>query len=477
MKILQYGLMAIVFSLLGAIGALYLTDSVDAAIQRVAPTQGCWAYVSFQGVEGWAPKGRAFCDGFVSASPSPTGTNTTIPPTATVSPSPTNTPTSTSIPPTATPDEGGIVVSPGQTIQSAVTSAPAGSTIRVRAGVYNERVNVTKPLTFVAYGDGTPIVDGQCTRASGFVISQVSDVTIQGFEVRNTRGSSVQVDGLNADHISLLDNALHDFNCANQDNTTFAGASFYYSGSHMRVVGNTIVWRAGMTVRPAQAMSSNGIWFKSNSENPSGGFHTVTDNVIIGGWDGIGGEGEDDPHGVWDGNPIVLRNQVSLCWDDGISAEGYTGGGSFSDNTITDCGIGIANASNSNYGEVRFERNVIRSTLAGYYGNQLCFKVGNGGNQVAYIVGTTCVLSGGDGISQTNSGLATLIVTDNCWNTGRYIYEFTSVPATGSLFDRNTLYTTDAGRFVKWGGNRYYSLVEFQSATGQETNSVIGTCN
>ena len=371
---------------------------------------------------------------------------------------------------------GGIVVRPGESIQAAVDSAPAGATVLVRAGVYAESVSVPRPLTLA--GEAGAILDGGCGLTHGVAIADIPDVTVQGLTIRHYRGSGVQVSGPDADRITVRGNDIHDFACAGGRNSTYAGVSFYYSGSHQRVVGNTIRFRAAATDRAGRVGGQNGVWFKSASGpgEASGGHHTVTDNVIVGGWDGIGGEGEDDPHGVWDGNATVLRNHVSDCHDDGISAEGFTGGSHFSDNTVVDCGLGFANASRRNSGEVRFERNVITSNAVGFYGNQACFKLGDGGTQTAYIVGNRCTLTVGDGLAQTNAGISTLVVTDNLWMTGRYVYEITSLPAGGSTFDRNCMATTDPTRFVKYGNARYLTLAEFQRAAGQEAHGRLGPC-
>ena len=379
------------------------------------------------------------------------------------------------IPPGAGPG-GGIVVRPGESIQAAVDSAPAGATVLVRAGVYAESVSVPRPLTLA--GEAGAILDGGCGLTHGVAIADIPDVTVQGLTIRHYRGSGVQVSGPDADRITVRGNDIHDFACAGGRNSTYAGVSFYYSGSHQRVVGNTIRFRAAATDRAGRVGGQNGVWFKSASGpgEASGGHHTVTDNVIVGGWDGIGGEGEDDPHGVWDGNATVLRNHVSDCHDDGISAEGFTGGSHFSDNTVVDCGLGFANASRRNSGEVRFERNVITSNAVGFYGNQACFKLGDGGTQTAYIVGNRCTLTVGDGLAQTNAGISTLVVTDNLWMTGRYVYEITNLPGGGSTFDRNCMATTDPTRFVKYGNARYLTLAEFQRAAGQEAHGRLGPC-
>lgn len=450
----------------------------------------CEVRVRLNGQQIWVQKPPEFCGAPSAPTPTPTATQAPATPTPTASATSTATATRTPAPPTATPTptltptptpsasppSGAIVVAPGQSIQAAIDAAPSGATVLVRAGVYAEQLTIPRPVTVAAYGDGTPVLEGACQRTNGVFIHGVPDVTIRGFEIRNTIGAGVAVLGFTARQIAVEANFIHDFNCLNNpDASPYAGIAFYYSGDRQRAVGNTIHFRAARPDRDPSAVVTNGIWFKSNSTDAaSGGHHTVTDNLIIGTWDGIGGENEDDPHGVWDGYATVLRNHIVSCWDDGISAEGNTEYSHFSDNLIEDCGIGIANASSQNHGPVYFERNVIRSTVAGWYGNQLCFKVGDQGQQTAYITGTDCTLTAGDGIGQTNFGLSTLVVTDNRWRTGRYIYDFAATPATGSAFDRNCMETTDTTRWIKWGGMRYYTMPDFQAATGQELNSIVG---
>lgn len=444
---------------------------------QAAPEPGC----VIPGIKDGAPVYFRFdpCPEVVGAAlPSPLP-SPTAQPTATATNTPATTATATAtVAPTATatplpsPGGGAIVVNPGERIQAAVDSAPTGSTVIVRAGVYNESLSIPRPLTLA--GEAGAVLDGGCGLTHGVAINNIPDVTVQGLTIRNYRGSGVQVYGQDADRISVLGNDIHDFACAGGSNSTYAGVSFWYSGSHQRVVGNTIRYRAAQPTRGGQ----NGIWFKSSdgAGEASGGYHTVTDNRVIGGWDGIGGEGEDSVHGVWDGNATVLRNHVSDCWDDGISAEGFTGGSHFSDNVVENCGLGFANASRNNRGEVRFERNVITSNAVGYYGNQACFKLGDGGSQTAHIVGNRCTLTVGDGLAQTNAGISTLVVTDNVWSTGRYVYEITNLPGAGTVFDRNCLHTTDPTRFVKYANARYLTLAEFRAATGQEAQGRLGPC-
>jgi hypothetical protein len=103
-----------------------------------------------------------------------------------------------------------------------------------------------------------------------------------------------------------------------------------------------------------------------------------------------------------------------------------------------------------------------------YYGVQACFKVGDGGKGTVYLTGNTCKTSG-DGVKQTNSGLSPIVAKNNCIVVSRYVIELSDSPASGTNFDADTLYTSDSGRFVKWGGSLYTNLAKFQ-AMGQEKN-------
>ncbi len=96
---------------------------------------------------------------------------------------------------------GGSVVYP--TIQAAVNAAPAGGTVRVAAGTYDELVTVAKPLTVLgaqagvdarasSRGKGEAIVDGYAlsstSRSSAFVIT-ANDVTVDGFTMQGQTSS------------------------------------------------------------------------------------------------------------------------------------------------------------------------------------------------------------------------------------------------------------------------------------------------
>ena len=99
---------------------------------------------------------------------------------------------------------GVVIVGAGgyATIGAAVAAAPAGATIRVRAGTYPEQVALGKPLTLVAYGDGPAWIDGGCSRANGVRIT-AADAAVRGLGIRNTTDAGVRIDGAQADRATV----------------------------------------------------------------------------------------------------------------------------------------------------------------------------------------------------------------------------------------------------------------------------------
>jgi hypothetical protein len=215
----------------------------------------------------------------------------------------------------------------------------------------------------------------------------------------------------------------------------------------------------------------NGIWFKSDSSQPSGGGHYIADNVIVGGFDGIGGETENDVHGSFDRNTIIEGNVISDCWDDGIQVEGGNADIRVRYNRIDGCAIGIAFAPNLQ-GPLYIEKNKILDMQPGYYGDATAFKIGGGTpTAVAYLTDNTAV-SGGDGIKQSEPGLAKLIARHNVFQLSGYVLATTEPLAAGSSFDENcfVMPSTPIG-FVRVDQKWYPDLRSFTAATGQDKNS------
>ena len=102
---------------------------------------------------------------------------------------------------------------PYASIHAAVARATAGDTVFVHEGTYAEgNLAMDKPLTLI--GIGYPVLDGQ--HNCEIITVTASDVTIRGFEIRNSgQLSTLDVAGikvLSADRVLVEDNRLRDCN-------------------------------------------------------------------------------------------------------------------------------------------------------------------------------------------------------------------------------------------------------------------------
>ncbi len=100
-----------------------------------------------------------------------------------------------------------------ETIHSALAIARSGDTIFIQEGIYAEsNLSIDKPLSII--GIGYPILDGQ--HACEIFTVTASDVTIRGFEIRNSgQLSTLDVAGikvLSADRVVIEGNRLRDCN-------------------------------------------------------------------------------------------------------------------------------------------------------------------------------------------------------------------------------------------------------------------------
>ena len=111
-------------------------------------------------------------------------------------------------------------------IQAAVDDAAAGDTIKVRAGVFNEGLTITKSITLTGVpgdskiagpGANAPIIDGtgKGDDVSGIIISgeDAKNVVIEGFEIKNFQGvqsSGVVGCGESVSNVTIRYNYIHD---------------------------------------------------------------------------------------------------------------------------------------------------------------------------------------------------------------------------------------------------------------------------
>lgn len=397
-----------------------------------------------------------------------------VQPTPTELPTPTNTQVIVQATATPTPTAvaaSGLDVFPGQSVNAAIASAPVGSILKLHAGSYNtENILVNKTVTLQAAGDGPVVIDKGCT-GTGITVTG-DDVGIYGLNIRNVSvGIAISGDTRQPARAKIRYNNITKSNCDGTGEQLAAGIQAYYAGPGHIITNNTI--------DNSGPRHGNGIWFKSASGagRESGGGHYIASNTITGGFDGIGGEVENDIHGSFDRDTVIENNTISKCADDGIQVEGGDKNVLVRNNTIKECGSGIAAAAPFS-GPLTLEGNTIISSTFGELGQLVCFKVGNDTPEITYITNNICTLGpGGKGVEQTNSGIGVIVARGNKFNVNSYIYEFPyNTPRVGSSFDLDCMHTTDAGRFVKWNNVVYNTLARFQAATKQEMGATTGPC-
>ncbi len=262
---------------------------------------------------------------------------------------------------------------PWATLQKAADTVVPGSTVFVREGVYDQRVDINVsgseaegPITFRNHPDEHPVLDGTNLEVpngqSGMVtIDSQRYVTIQGFEIRNYWTSEaghnpvgIFVTGA-ADHVRILDNHIHEMG------TTFEGRNggdafgiAVYGTDPGHAIGDLVI--AGNEVDHLRLGSSESLVLNGNVDGFEVIDNVVHDNNNIG-IDVIGFEGTaPDPRVDQARNGVIRGNHVynidsygNPAYGEDRSADGiYVDGGRdvlVEQNVIHDVNIGIELAS------------------------------------------------------------------------------------------------------------------------------------
>lgn len=115
-----------------------------------------------------------------------------------------------------------ITVSPGQSIQTVINSAPAGSTIQIAAGTFNGNISINKPLTLIGAGSGdNPAIDTIIVGSLTFTSSIPANTSASGSELQNFRitgnGNGINLAGelplsdITLDNMALVGNISYGF--------------------------------------------------------------------------------------------------------------------------------------------------------------------------------------------------------------------------------------------------------------------------
>ncbi|MBV8549782.1 MAG: right-handed parallel beta-helix repeat-containing protein [Acidobacteriaceae bacterium] len=410
--------------------------------------------------------------------------------------------------PSGSDSNSGTISLPWKTIQHAANSVQPGDTVYVRAGVYNESVNIAvsgtaaSPIAFQNYPGETAVVDGTgLTPTSSdvqglFNIVDKSYVTIQGFEIRNFQTSSssstpagIWVTG-SGSHVQILNNVVHNIVTTSEANGNAFGIAVYGSEAPTSIDSITI---SGNQVYSLKTGNSETVNVDGNVTNFTISNNIIHDNDNIG-IDAIGFEGV-APNAAYDyarngeisGNTIynisAINNPGEGNQNDADAI--YVDGGSqivIERNRVYGSDIGIEVASEhaghvGSYVTVRdnlvYQNLTVGITIGGYSASV-------GGTDHCTIVNNTLfendTQNTGSGELQiqyaaTNNVFENNILYANAQNL--FVNDYTTASASPAALDYN-LYFSEAGESSgqwTWNGQSYTGLANFQKASGHDSHT------
>ena len=422
---------------------------------------------------------------------------------------------------TGSDSNSGSASAPWLTIGHAALQATAGSTVYVGAGTYNESVTFansgtsTAPIIF--NGQGVAIVDGtgvSCcvsptfAQSNGFIgtntqglfnigaASGVNYLTIEGFTIQNLKVSTsakvplgILVVG-SGTGINILNNTVKNIQeTAGKRGNAYGIGVFGISSTplSLTVSGNTVT---GCLTGQSETTTFNG-----NVQNFVVSNNTIYNNDNIGmdaiGFEGVGPTGYDqakngDVYGnlIYNNSGKANPGEGNQYDQDGLYCDGCSGV-TFERNTLYGNDLNIEAASEIS-GEVA-SNVIIRNNLS-YAANSCGISVGGyaksgtGGSTNIIIVNNSLY---DNDTQKTGSGefqiqyRATGIVFENnivyAGAQGLFLHGFAS--GSGVTANYNDYYTTSATKTFELNGTTYTSFASYQSATGQDKNSVFANPN
>ncbi|SDR91804.1 Chondroitinase B [Paenibacillaceae bacterium GAS479] len=232
-----------------------------------------------------------------------------------------------------------------KTLQKAANTANAGDTVFVMAGTYNQKLKITKsgtsgsPITFQNYNNGAVVIEGNSLPVSGreglVHMANVSNVKVQGFEIRNFQTSSsgavpvgIALEG-SGSNIELRNNKVNNIKNTASSSRNAHGISVYGSKStpwsNITIDGNTL---SNLVLGSSESLVLNG-----NVDGFSVTNNIVRDNDNIGidiiGFEGTAPSGYDQArNGVIRGNSI---SNIAVKNNPAYESNCYCAGGIYVD--------------------------------------------------------------------------------------------------------------------------------------------------
>jgi len=170
-------------------------------------------------------------------------------------------------------------------------------------------------------------------------------------------------------------------------------------------------------------------------------------------WDGIGG-GQEDVNTTLN-NCDIYENEIKEAWDDAIQCEGGGVNTRVWGNKTKSSMLGVTTAPCLKGPAYLLFNEVCADKMKRGEGNNGLFAHGDDSTGRVYIYNNSYWgMPGSNGVYAKNYGVFNQVSRNNIISAGWYVIEFGHDPdGTDCDYDYDLLYTTDAGRFVKWGPN------------------------
>jgi hypothetical protein len=411
---------------------------------------------------------------------------------------------------TGSDSANGSAMAPWRTIQHAMNAVPAGATVQVAGGTYNELVTITHSgsatagyITLTSAPGQTATIDGTGLGIpqgqQGLVTLQnVSYVRVVGLQLQNYTSNSsslvplgIYVTG-SGDHIEIRNNHIHDIVTTVKTSSGDAfGLAVYGNAttpiSNLIIDGNEL---DHLTLGYSESLSVNG-----NVQNWQVTNNKVHDNNNIGivaiGFEGTAPTSSlDQARNGWiAGNTVYnVSSANNPAYNNQPSADGiYVDGGTqitIEWNNVRAADLGIELAS-EHYGRVTSyvtARNnlVLYSNIAGISIGG--YKASVGGTSHCTIVNNTLfqndALLTGSGEFQVQYNASNNLFANNILyanGQGLLVNSFVASSTAPVTLKNDLFYTSDAGSSAYWIWNNvtYTDLSSFQQASKGETNGLL----
>lgn len=297
-------------------------------------------------------------------------------------------------------------------------------------------------------------------RGVAIVLDTLTDVVIEGLEIRHFNG--VGVDVRDSARCWVRGNHIHHLD---------SGVRIRRPLAHENVVEDNRLRDTSVYFWPWDSCKGETCEASGVSVNDGEG-NVVRRNTIEGFFNGI-------YTGAWDTtdesiarNTDVYENTMFQIGDDGLEPEGACVNHRFFENTMVEVFNAISLAPIET-GPTWVVRNVVVRF------KEHVLKLNNGSTGYMFVYHTTSVPhpdeDGAQPISPSTP-FGGFVARNNIWTSNRYVFEYIDTTLLGVVdFDYDNLWTYDvegAGRFAKWLDERYADLGELQAGTGLELHGL-----